>query len=55
MRNRRATHEYHILDEIEAHFRRHPLWTPVAVQMWLTLPILFAYRARKTRQLLAAG
>ena len=41
-----------VVDEIELKFRRHPLWGPVGVGMWLSLPFLFAYRARKTRRLL---
>jgi ligand-binding SRPBCC domain-containing protein len=41
-----------VMDEIELKFRRHPLWGLVGLGMWLSLPLLFAYRAWKTRQLL---
>lgn len=39
-------------DRVEARLRRHALWGPVGLQMWLGLPILFAYRQLKTRRLL---
>lgn len=42
-------------DEIEARLRRHPLWGPVGLKMWLGLPGLFAYRRWKTRRLLEGG
>lgn len=42
-------------DEVEARLRPHPLWGPVAAQMWFSLPLLFAYRKRKTRRLLESG
>lgn len=42
-------------DEIEAELRRHPLWWPLGLSMWIGLPALFAYRAWKTRRLLAGG
>jgi len=41
-----------VMDEIELKFRRHPLWGLVGLGMWLSLPLLFAYRAWKTRQFL---
>lgn len=41
-----------VIDEIELKFRRHPLWGLVGLGMWLSLPLLFAYRAWKTQQLL---
>jgi ligand-binding SRPBCC domain-containing protein len=44
-----------VVDEIEASFRPHLLWGPVGVFMWLTLPLLFVYRAWKTRRLLEDG
>jgi ligand-binding SRPBCC domain-containing protein len=41
-----------IQDEIEATLRVHLLWGLVGLGMWLGLPVMFAYRAWKTRQLL---
>lgn len=42
-------------DRVEAFLPLHPLWTPVALGMWLSLPLLFAYRAWKTRHMLEEG
>jgi ligand-binding SRPBCC domain-containing protein len=39
-------------DEIEARLARSPWRFAQGAGMWLTLPLLFAYRARKTRRLL---
>lgn len=41
-----------VVDEIEFSFRKHPWWGLVGIGMWLSLPLLFAYRGWKTRQLL---
>jgi hypothetical protein len=41
-----------VVDEVEAKLKRHPLWGPVGLAMWLGLPLLFAYRGWKTRRLL---
>lgn len=41
-----------VVDEIEASLRKHLLWGLVGLGMWLSLPLLFAYRGWKTRQLL---
>jgi ligand-binding SRPBCC domain-containing protein len=41
-----------VVDEVEAKLKRHPLWGPVGLAMWLGLPLLFAYRGWKTKQLL---
>lgn len=41
-----------VIDEIEFALRLHVLWTPIGIAMALGLPILFAYRARKTREIL---
>jgi ligand-binding SRPBCC domain-containing protein len=41
-----------VVDQIQAMPRCHPLWGPVGLGMWLSLPILFAYRGWKTRRLL---
>lgn len=41
-----------IEDEIEARFRRHPLWGPLGWKMWLGLPLVWRYRVRQTRRAL---
>jgi ligand-binding SRPBCC domain-containing protein len=41
-----------VLDQIEARLRPHLFWGPFGLGMLLGLPLLFAYRARKTRQLM---
>lgn len=41
-----------VLDEVEARLKRHPLWGPVGLAMWLGLPLLFAFRGSRTRRLL---
>jgi ligand-binding SRPBCC domain-containing protein len=41
-----------VLDEVEASLKPHPVWGLVGLAMWLGLPLLFAYRGWKTRQLL---
>lgn len=41
-----------VVDEVEAKLRLHPLWGPVGLGMWLSLPLLFAYRGWKTKNLL---
>jgi ligand-binding SRPBCC domain-containing protein len=41
-----------VIDEVEAELKKHPWWRLVGLGMWLTLPILFAYRGWKTRSLL---
>jgi ligand-binding SRPBCC domain-containing protein len=54
-------HKYHpldeewieVVDEIELELRPHLIWWPVGFFMWLNLPVLFGYRGRKTRQILA--
>lgn len=44
-----------VMDEVEAQLRPHLLWGAVSLAMWVGLPLLFAYRARKTRRLLEGG
>jgi len=39
-------------DEIKLSPRSHPWWWLVGMGMWVGLPILFAYRASKTRRML---
>jgi ligand-binding SRPBCC domain-containing protein len=41
-----------ILDEVNLRLRSHPIWWLVGMAMWLGLPLLFAYRAWKTRRTL---
>lgn len=41
-----------IEDHVEARLRRHWLWLPVGLAMWLGMPLLFAYRALITRRIL---
>ena len=41
-----------VRDEVRARLRRHPLWGPLGLSMWASLPLLFAYRAWRTRRLL---
>jgi ligand-binding SRPBCC domain-containing protein len=43
-----------VTDLIQARLRPHLLWGPVGLAMWLGLPLLFAFRAWKTRRLLEA-
>jgi ligand-binding SRPBCC domain-containing protein len=44
-----------VVDEVEARLKPHLLWGAVGLAMWIGLPLLFAYRAWKTRRLLEAG
>lgn len=41
-----------VVDEVEATLKRHLWWGLLGLGMWLGLPLLFAYRAWKTRRLL---
>ena len=41
-----------VIDEITLKIKRHPLWALVGMGMRLGLPILFAYRAWKTKRIL---
>jgi ligand-binding SRPBCC domain-containing protein len=45
-------HTTEVVDQVTFQVRRHPIWGPVALGMILGLPLLFAYRAWKTRGLL---
>lgn len=42
-------------DEIQAQPKNHLLWGAVGWLMWLSLPVLFAYRGWKTRRLLESA
>jgi ligand-binding SRPBCC domain-containing protein len=41
-----------VVDKIELELRSHPWWGLVGLGMWLSLPLLFAYRGWKTRRLI---
>jgi len=41
-----------VIDEITLKIRFHPIWGLVGIGMRLGLPILFAYRAWKTKRIL---
>jgi ligand-binding SRPBCC domain-containing protein len=41
-----------VVDEIELEIRPHLLWGLVGLGMWISLPLLFAYRGWKTRRLI---
>ena len=43
-----------IIDEIGYRIKRHPFWGIVGLGMGVSLPLLFAFRAWKTRGLLAS-
>jgi ligand-binding SRPBCC domain-containing protein len=43
-----------VVDEVEARLKPHFLWGAVGLAMWTGLPLLFAFRAWKTRRLLEA-
>jgi ligand-binding SRPBCC domain-containing protein len=45
-------HTTAVLDAIDLTISRRPLWALVGLGMWLGLPVLFAYRAWKTKRLL---
>lgn len=40
-------------DSIEARLKHHPIRGPIGLAMWLGLPIVWAYRIKKTRSQLA--
>lgn len=41
-----------VVDEVEAQLKPHVLWGAIGLTMWLGLPLLFGFRAWKTRRLL---
>ncbi len=43
-----------VVDCVEASHSARPFWNLVSRLMWLGMPLLFAFRARRTRQLLEA-
>lgn len=46
-------HTTDVVDEITLRLRFHPIWGLVGFGMWLGLPVLFAFRAWKTKRMLA--
>ncbi len=48
----RADDVTEVVDRVDASLRRHVLWGPVGLAMWIGLPVLFVYRGWKTRRLL---
>jgi ligand-binding SRPBCC domain-containing protein len=44
-----------VVDEIEATLKKHPWWGLMGLGMWISLPLLFAYRGWQTRRLLKNG
>lgn len=44
-----------VVDQVRAIPSSHPFWGPVSWFMWLTLPMLFAYRSQVTRRLVERG
>jgi ligand-binding SRPBCC domain-containing protein len=49
------TNTTEILDQVQAEPSTHPFWGPISWLMWLTLPVLFAYRALITRRNVERG
>lgn len=45
-------HTTQVIDTIQGQLRSHPLWGPVGLGMWLSLPMLFFYRRWQTKRLL---
>lgn len=41
-----------VYDHVEARLKRHPFWGPVGWLMWTGMPLLFRFRASRTRRLL---
>lgn len=48
-------HTTDVVDRIEAAYSKHPFWAVVGRLMWLGMPLLFAFRARRTRAILEAA
>lgn len=44
-----------VVDEVDLGLRPHPWWGLVGLGMWLSMPLLFAYRGWKTRRLVRAN
>lgn len=41
-----------VYDHVEAELKRHPFWGPLGWLMWAGMPLLFRFRAYRTRRLL---
>ncbi len=41
-----------VVDRVEATYSEHPFWAVIGRLMWFGMPLLFAFRARRTRALL---
>jgi len=48
-------HTTEVIDQISLRLKPHPFWGLVGLSFLLGLPVLFAYRAWKTRRLLVKG
>jgi ligand-binding SRPBCC domain-containing protein len=48
-------HATSVIDEVHAELSDQLFWRVVGLGMWINLPILFAFRGWKTRQLLEQG
>lgn len=46
------SHTIAVVDEVEADLSSNPFWWLVGAGMWISMPLLFAYRAWKTQKLL---
>lgn len=44
-----------VVDRIEASYSKHPVWAVAGRLMWVGMPLLFAFRARRTRAILEAA
>ena len=44
-----------VVDRVDARLRPHLLWGPVGLGMWISLPLLFAFRQWNTKRLLEGG
>ena len=43
-----------VIDFVEAELSRDPFWRMAGLSMWLGMPVLFEYRAWKTKRILAS-
>jgi ligand-binding SRPBCC domain-containing protein len=41
-----------VIDDIQSEYGKHPVWGIASRLMWVTLPVLFAYRGWQTRRIL---
>lgn len=48
-------HTTEVIDDLTLRLKPHLFWGPVGLGFWLGLPVLFKYRAWKTRRLLGEG